>query len=114
MKLDASLPAVPLPQVPAIVRVAEQMGFQAVWTTETQHDPFLPGALIAEHTQRLHFGTAVAIGFARSPGNLAYLAWDLAQASEGRFTQCLRHVSHPETSAVRLLDRGADALHRNA
>ena len=97
MKLDASLPAVPLPQVPAIARVAEQMGFQAVWTTETQHDAFLPGALIAEHTQRLHFGTAVAISFARSPGNLAYLAWDLAQASEGRFilglgTQVKAHI----------------------
>jgi probable F420-dependent oxidoreductase len=97
MKLDASLPAVPLSQVPAIARAAEQMGFQAVWTTETQHDPFLPGALIAEHTQKLVFGTAVAIGFARSPGNLAYLAWDLAQASQGRFilglgTQVKAHI----------------------
>jgi probable F420-dependent oxidoreductase len=97
MKLDASLPALPLPQVPAIARAAEQMGFQAVWTSETQHDPFLPGALIAEHTQSLHFGTAVAISFARSPGNLAYLAWDLAQASQGRFilglgTQVKAHI----------------------
>jgi probable F420-dependent oxidoreductase len=97
MKLDASLPAVPLSQVPPIARAAEQIGFQALWTTETQHDPFLPGALIAEHTQRLHFGTAVAISFARSPGNLAYLAWDLAQASQGRFilglgTQVRAHI----------------------
>ena len=68
MKLDASLPAVPLSQVPAIARAAEQLGFQALWSTETQHDPFLPGALIAEHTQKLRFGTAVAIAFARSPG----------------------------------------------
>jgi probable F420-dependent oxidoreductase len=97
VKLDASLPAVPLSQVPAIARAAEKMGFQTLWTTETQHDPFLPGALIAEHTQKLHFGTAVAIGFARSPGNLAYLAWDLAQASGGRFilglgTQVKAHI----------------------
>jgi probable F420-dependent oxidoreductase len=97
MKLDASLPAVPSSQVPAIARAAEQMGFQAVWTSETQHDPFLPGALIAEHSQELYFGTAVAIGFARSPGNLAYLAWDLAQASQGRFilglgTQVKAHI----------------------
>lgn len=97
MKLDASLPAVPLSQVPPIARAAEQIGFQALWTSETQHDPFLPGALIAEHTQRLHFGTAVAISFARSPGNLAYLAWDLAQASQGRFilglgTQVKAHI----------------------
>jgi probable F420-dependent oxidoreductase len=97
MKLDASLPAVPLTQVPAIARAAEQMGFQAVWTSETQHDPFLPGALIAEHSQKLSFGTAVAISFARSPANLAYQAWDLAQASQGRFilglgTQVKAHI----------------------
>lgn len=97
MKLDASLPAVPLTQVPAIARAAEQMGFQALWASETQHDPFLPGALIAEHSQKLFFGTAVAISFARSPANLAYQAWDLAQASEGRFilglgTQVKAHI----------------------
>jgi probable F420-dependent oxidoreductase len=61
------------------------------------HDPFLPGALIAEHTQRLLFGTAVAIAFARSPATIAYTAWDLAQASGGRFilglgTQVKAHV----------------------
>jgi probable F420-dependent oxidoreductase len=97
MKLDASLPAVPLSEVPAIARAAELIGFQAVWTSETQHDPFLPGVLIAEHTQKLSFGTAVAIAFARSPANLAYLAWDLAQASQGRFilglgTQVKAHI----------------------
>jgi probable F420-dependent oxidoreductase len=75
------------------------MGFNALWVTETQHDPFMPGALIAEHTQRMKFGTAVAIAFARSPANLAYIAWDLAQASGGRFmlglgTQVKGHIEH--------------------
>jgi probable F420-dependent oxidoreductase len=97
MYLDASLPPVPLKDVPTIAAAAERMGFEALWSTETTHDPFLPGALIAEHTQRLHFGTAVAIAFARSPATLAYTAWDLAQASGGRFilglgTQVKAHV----------------------
>jgi len=97
MYLDASLPPVPLKDVPAIAAAAERMGFDALWSTETTHDPFLPGALIAEHTQRLNFGTAVAIAFARSPATLAYTAWDLAQASGGRFilglgTQVKAHV----------------------
>jgi probable F420-dependent oxidoreductase len=53
--------------------------------------------LIAENTKQMSFGTAVAIGFARSPANLAYLAWDLAQASNGRFilglgTQVKGHI----------------------
>ena len=97
MYLDASLPPVSLKDVPAIALAAERMGFDALWSTETIHDPFLPGALIAEHTQRLYFGTAVAIAFARSPATLAYTAWDLAQASGGRFilglgTQVKAHV----------------------
>jgi probable F420-dependent oxidoreductase len=95
--IDAYLPSVPLSQIPAIARAAEDLGFDALWSTETQHDPFLPGALIAEHTRRLHFGTAVAIAFARSPATLAYTAWDLAQASGGRFilglgTQVKAHI----------------------
>ncbi len=97
MKLDASLPPVGLSGVAASACAAEDIGFDALWTTETMHDPFLPGALIAEHTQRLKFGTAVAIAFARSPANLAYTAWDLAAASAGRFilglgTQVKAHV----------------------
>jgi len=97
MNFDASLPPVPLTSVPEIARAAEAMGFDALWTSETMHDPFLPGVSIAEHTQRLRFGTSVAIAFARSPGNLAYIAWDLAQASKGRFilglgTQVKAHV----------------------
>jgi probable F420-dependent oxidoreductase len=97
MYLDASLPPVPLKEVPGIAEAAERMGFDTLWSTETIHDPFLPGALIAEHTQRLKFGTAVAIAFARSPATLAYSAWDLAQASGGRFilglgTQVKAHI----------------------
>jgi probable F420-dependent oxidoreductase len=97
MKLDAALPPVPLSEVPGYARAAEALGFDALWTTETQHSPFLPGPLIAEHTQKLHFGTAVAIGFARSPATLAYTAWDLAQVSGGRFilglgTQVKGHI----------------------
>jgi len=97
MLLDATLPPVSLSSVPSIAREAEKIGFKALWSTETMHDPFLPGALIAEHTERLSFGTAVAIAFARSPANLAYTAWDLAQASGGRFilglgTQVKAHI----------------------
>jgi probable F420-dependent oxidoreductase len=97
MLFDTSLPPVPLNQVAEIARAAEAIGFDALWSTETMHDPFLPGALAFEHTQRLGFGTAVAIAFARSPATLAYTAWDLAQVSQGRFilglgTQVKAHV----------------------
>ena len=97
MKLDATLPPVPLKDVPAIAKTAEDIGFDALWTQETQHDPFLPCTLIAEHTRQLNFGTAIAVSFARSPANLAYTAWDLAAQSGGRFmlglgTQVKAHI----------------------
>jgi len=97
MKLDATLPLVGLKDVPAIAKAAEEVGLDALWTQETQHDPFLPCALIAEHTSRLHLGTGIAVSFARSPANIAYTAWDLAAQSEGRFilglgTQVKAHI----------------------
>ena len=97
MIIDASLPLTTLSHIPSIAKAAEALGFSALWSTETMHDPFLPGALVAEHTERLSFGTAVAIAFGRSPATLAYTAWDLAQASGGRFilglgTQVKAHV----------------------
>jgi probable F420-dependent oxidoreductase len=97
MKLDAALPPIQLKDVPAIAQAAQEIGFDALWTQETQHDPFLPCALIAEHSETLRFGTAIAVSFARSPANLAYTAWDLAAQSGGRFilglgTQVKAHI----------------------
>ncbi len=97
MFVDTTLGSAGLQNIPAIARSVEAMGFDALWSTETQHDPFLPGALIAEHTRNLRFGTAIAVGFARSPATMAYTAWDLADASQGRFilglgTQVRAHI----------------------
>ena len=97
MKFDAALPAFQLKDVPAIAKAAQEIGFDALWTQETQHDPFLPCTLVAEHTETLRFGTAIAVSFARSPANLAYTAWDLSAQSGGRFilglgTQVKAHI----------------------
>ncbi len=99
MKLDAQIsPTATLKDIPAIAEAAERFGFDCLWAAETQHNPFLPGALIAEHTQRLKFGTAIAVSFARSPAVMAHTAWDLAQYSQGRFilglgTQVRAHIT---------------------
>lgn len=113
MLLDALLPSTSLRDVPAIARAAEEFGFAGLWSSETQHDPLLPLALAAEHTQRLTLGTALAVAFARTPGAVAYPAWDLAQASRGRFilglgTQVRAHIERrfggewPESPAGRM------------
>ncbi len=97
MLLDANLPPIQLSAVPEIARQAENLGFDALWSSETMHDPFLPLALAAEHTRNIKLGTAVAVSFARSPTTMAYTAWDLSQISKGRFllglgTQVKAHI----------------------
>ena len=64
---------------------AEAAGYDGLWTAETNHDPFLPLTLAAEHTDRVELGTAIAVAFARNPMTLAQTAHDLQRYSEGRF-----------------------------
>jgi len=85
VNLDIGLMTFDLPAVGEYCRRAENMGFGAVWSAETRHDPFLPLAVAAATTHRVGLGTAIAIAFARSPMILAHIAWDLQKASGGRF-----------------------------
>ncbi len=71
--------------VVATAERAEAAGYDGLWTAEVAHDPFLPLALAAEHTERVKLGTGIAVAFARNPMNLAVLANDLQTLSEGRF-----------------------------
>ena len=90
-------PAMSLARVVDAARVSERLGFDGVTVPEAGHDPFLPLAIAAEHTERVTLGTNVAIAFPRSPLVTAQLAWDLQQLSGGRFelglgTQVRSHV----------------------
>src|SRR5262245_65452070 len=85
MKLDTTLAVYDLRAVADYARIAEDIGFDALWTTETQHDPFLPLAVAATTTQQLKLGTAIAVAFPRSPTITAHTAWDLQTSSQGRF-----------------------------
>jgi probable F420-dependent oxidoreductase len=84
MKVETSIEMRNLRDVPAAARKAEEIGYDGVVTSQTGHDPFLPLALAAEHTQRVTLGTAVAIAFPLSPTSLAHIAWDLQALSGGR------------------------------
>ncbi len=85
MKIDTGLLPGSLPAVPEAARAAEEIGFDALWTAETSHDPFFPLLLAAEHTSRIKLGTAIAVAFPRAPMVLAQIAWDLQAFSGGRF-----------------------------
>lgn len=97
MYVDLTVLVPDLADVLTLAQAAEATGFDALWTSETKHSPFLPLTLAAEHTRRLALGTAVAIAFPRSPMVTAHLAWDLQKFSRGRFilglgTQVKAHI----------------------
>jgi probable F420-dependent oxidoreductase len=74
-----------LKSIPAYARKVEALGFDCLWSSETQHDPYLPLAVAATVTSRVKLGTAIAVAFPRSPMITAHIAWDLQKASDGRF-----------------------------
>jgi probable F420-dependent oxidoreductase len=97
VKLDAALRAVELAAVADQSARAEALGFDGVFVTERNSDPFLALALAATATRRVDLGTAAALAFPRSPMEVAYTAWDLQGLSGGRFqlglaTQVRAHV----------------------
>ena len=85
MKLDTGMATAPLAECGAAAKAAEELGFDALWTSETNHDPFLPLVLAASATSRIKLGTSIAVAFPRSPMVLAQIAWDLQAHSGGRF-----------------------------
>jgi len=84
MLVDGTLSSNPTGVI-ADARAAEASGYDGIWSAETSHDPFLPLALAAEHTERLQVGTGIAVAFARNPMTLAVTANDLQTMSQGRF-----------------------------
>ena len=85
LKFDTSMPGLPAGAAEAAME-AEERGFDGVWSSETSHDAFLSHPVAAEHTDDIDLGTSIALSFTRSPMVLAYLCWDLAAYSGGRFT----------------------------
>jgi probable F420-dependent oxidoreductase len=85
MKIDATVLTGALESIGPKARELEAIGYDGFYTAETQHDPFLPLVLAAEHTERIELGTAIAVAFPRSPMHLANIGHDLQQYSKGRF-----------------------------
>ncbi|MDQ2649635.1 MAG: LLM class F420-dependent oxidoreductase [Actinomycetota bacterium] len=84
MKVDGGIGA-DLRGAGAAAAKLEGQGYDGLWTAETSHDPFFPLLLASQQTEKVELGTGIAVAFARSPMNLANIAWDLQAASGGRF-----------------------------
>ncbi len=85
MQVHTTLVQDDLNKVAAEIRRIEEAGYTGVLTQENRHDPYLPLAVAATHSERVSLGTGVAIAFPRSPLITAQLAWDIQVASKGRF-----------------------------
>ncbi len=97
MKLDTQTSDYDLNNAGSNAKRFEAMGFDAVWTFEAGHDPFMALGVAAISTERLEIGTNISVAFGRSPFTMAQVAWDLQHSSGGRFhlglgTQVRAHI----------------------
>jgi probable F420-dependent oxidoreductase len=83
--VDATMQGAGMAELVAEATEREDAGYDGLWTVEAGHDPFLPLMPVAEHTERVAVGTAIAVAFARNPMSTAYTAYDLQTYSKGRF-----------------------------
>jgi len=85
MKVDGGIPAAGIDEVVRVAKELEEVGYDGGLSAETNHDPFFPLLVAAEHTESLQLGTGIAVAFARSPMTLANIGYDLQAFSHGRF-----------------------------
>ncbi|PYM76272.1 MAG: LLM class F420-dependent oxidoreductase, partial [Candidatus Rokuibacteriota bacterium] len=65
MKLDIGMLSHDLKTLPDYARKVEAMGYDCLWSAETQHDPFLPLSVAASVTESVKLGTNIATVFSR-------------------------------------------------
>jgi alkanesulfonate monooxygenase SsuD/methylene tetrahydromethanopterin reductase-like flavin-dependent oxidoreductase (luciferase family) len=93
MKLDTVFAPTSLNEIPALARAADDIGFDALWTARDQPRSVLAALpLVAEHSERIKFGTSIAVAFPRSPLVHAQIGWDLAQQIQGSLHPRPRHA----------------------
>ena len=86
LELDMMGHAAPLRDVGSFAQSVERCGFTNLWFTESGRTAYLSSVAAALATENLGIGTAVAVAFPRSPMVTAQVAWELAEATGGRFT----------------------------
>ena len=84
MKIDTSLRG-SFDAIGADAASLEAEGYDGLWVSETQHEPFMQCLQAIQATETATVGTSIAIAFARTPMTLASAGYDLACSSKGRF-----------------------------
>ncbi len=97
MKLDMMVPAAPLGRIQELAVEAAATGFDGLVITESGRTAYLSCAAAAL-TADIDLATGIAVAFPRSPMVTATIAWELAEATGGRFrlglgTQVRAHIT---------------------
>ena len=97
MHVDAMTVAQPLGQIGDLARRAQSVGFSGLLFTETGRTAYLNAAVASQAAPGLELSTGVAVAFPRSPFVTAAAAWELQEATGGKFrlglgTQVRTHV----------------------
>lgn len=87
----------PLKDISRIARHAQTSGFSGLSFGETGRTAFLNAAVASQAAPSLEFSTGVAVAFPRSPFIAAAAAWELQEATDGKFrlglgTQVRTHI----------------------
>jgi len=102
MKIDALVNAAPLATMQKLARDFEDAGFDGLVITEGGRTAYL-SCTAAALASDLELSTGVAVAFPRSPMVTASIAWELAEATGGKFrlglgTQVRAHVERRYSS----------------
>src|SRR5271163_3100828 len=97
MHVDAMTTPAPLRQTGDRARRAQSAGFSGLLFTETGRTAYLNAAVASQAAPELELSTGVAVAFPRSPFVTAATAWELQEATGGKFrlglgTQVRTHV----------------------
>ncbi|MGE0727810.1 MAG: TIGR03617 family F420-dependent LLM class oxidoreductase [Acidimicrobiia bacterium] len=87
----------PLARMAQLAVEWEQLGFSGITLTETGRTAYLSAAVAAVAAPSLSLTTGIAVAFPRSPMITASTAWELAEATDGKFllglgTQVKAHI----------------------
>ena len=97
MHVDVMVTPQPLTQVGDLARRTQAAGFAGMLFTETARTAYLNAAVASQAAPGLELSTGVAVAFPRSPVVTAAAAWELQEATAGKFrlglgTQVRTHV----------------------
>jgi len=95
--VDVMTYPLPLGQIGDLARRAESSGFSGLLFTELGRTTYLNAAVASQAAPGLDLSTGVAVAFPRSPFVTAATAWELQEATGGKFrlglgTQVRKHV----------------------